>query len=233
MALISRQWKLLFIMPGGTGCSSIGRVMERELGAVYLPAKNLYRHGRMVFSRKHNSVEQLLARGFLMSDELEKLTVFATVRNAFDLVASNYAREASGWLGGFPRDADGNLLPIPDDVMAQHQRRAQEIADAGFERWVQARYGRLARCRHQLKLRLKGQRETHYYRHVDQLVRFEHLERDFNAVLRSVGFPRPLVVPNVNPTLGRKPYRQYYTERARCIVDRAFRDQLERFGYAF
>jgi hypothetical protein len=61
--------------------------------------------------------------------------------------------------------------------------------------------------------------------------RFEHLGRDFTTVCELVGVPdRGLRHENKSD---RGPYQQYYTAETREMVARAFKPDIDYFGYAF
>jgi hypothetical protein len=66
---------------------------------------------------------------------------------------------------------------------------------------------------------------------VQRVGRFEHLARDFAAICAELGIAAAL--PHLNRTKARRPYRDYYDAETAEIVARWFRDDIERFGYAF
>lgn len=65
---------------------------------------------------------------------------------------------------------------------------------------------------------------------VDFLGRFENLEEDLRTVCRTIGIPDE--IPHENRTQHRH-YREYYTPETRAIVEKVYRGDLDRFGYAF
>ncbi|MGJ3242699.1 MAG: hypothetical protein ACFE0O_07090 [Opitutales bacterium] len=232
MAILCENWQLLFVMEGNTGCSAVGNTLIEALGGHYLPPENVTRNGRMIFNRKHNTVDELLERGYLKANDLERLTIAGTVRNPFDRVASIYAREAGGWDGGMPRDAHGNLIEDPE-ARAATEAKAKAAQALGFDRWVARRYGWLARVRSRAAHRLGIRRERNFHRHVAVFLRFEHLQADFDGLLTRLGHPGGVAIPHSGKTSGKRPYPTYYSPRSRRIVARAFRDTIRRFGYTF
>jgi hypothetical protein len=65
---------------------------------------------------------------------------------------------------------------------------------------------------------------------VDFVARFENLAQDFRHVCERLGIER--VLPHRNG-LVHGHYRGYYDEDSRAIVARRYREDIERFGYAF
>ena len=66
---------------------------------------------------------------------------------------------------------------------------------------------------------------------VDFVARFEEISRDMAKVFAHLGLDcRNL--PNVNP-MPRRPYRGYYTDRARRLVERMYKADLAQFQFAF
>ena len=69
---------------------------------------------------------------------------------------------------------------------------------------------------------------------MDVVMRFETLQRDFDAVLEKAGVPFKINIPVINKTEERSAdYRAYYTERSRRIVTYIFRHELKEYDYEF
>lgn len=66
---------------------------------------------------------------------------------------------------------------------------------------------------------------------VDFFIRFEHLEEDFNKVLKALSLPEA-TLPHVNKG-SRKSYVEYYDDDLRELVARKFKDEIELGGYQF
>lgn len=71
-----------------------------------------------------------------------------------------------------------------------------------------------------------------YYRDMDQTMRFENLQQDFDDVLEQLGVG-PIEIPRMNVTGRSAHYRDCYTTKARWLAERAFSTYRERFGYTF
>jgi len=232
MAIYSEKWNYLFVMRGGTGCSSIAHVLINQFDGRYLPEENLFRNGVMVHGRKHNTVPELLRWGFLTKEDVRRLFIFTTVRNPFDQVASAYARTISGWTGGMPRDRHGNMIECPA-TRAKIEAEAQAAQAMGFDRWVEQHYGVPMRMKQKIARVVKNRRRRNPFKWVDFVMRYECLQEDFRDVLRRLGADSEIEIPNSNPTSGKRPYRQYYSESSKRLVSRAFKDVIRRYGYSF
>ena len=67
------------------------------------------------------------------------------------------------------------------------------------------------------------------------VIRFERLQADFDALLARLGVTEHVEIPVVNPTGVRekRPYQEFYSPRARAIVEEVFAGRIARYGYAF
>ena len=65
---------------------------------------------------------------------------------------------------------------------------------------------------------------------VDIILRFENLEEDFKQIQKITNDFRPL--PHLNKSEHRQ-YREYFTDETREIVEQAFKEDIDRFGYEF
>lgn len=69
---------------------------------------------------------------------------------------------------------------------------------------------------------------------VDFVIRYEHLEEDYNEVCRRIGIPAaglPRMKTGIRKE--RRPYTDYYTDETREIVAELHRNDLRFFGYQF
>lgn len=68
---------------------------------------------------------------------------------------------------------------------------------------------------------------------VDVILRFESLASDLNELLRSRGLPAVDLQLDNRTDDRERDYRAYYDEPSRRIVERLFREDLDRYGYVF
>jgi hypothetical protein len=228
MAIICRDHRLLFILTPHTASTAIGGVLLNELGGEWIPPDDMRAPDGSLVRRKHTTVPQLLAADLIGADERKGLFAFAGVRNPFDALVSTYVRNA---------EHNQPLLEKKDSFIHKRPRKRSHLdycATHTFEEWIEHVYaprildrilGRGTRIR----------RRFPFQEGVDFVIRYEHLQEDFDEALRRAGVPGRYVIPTRNVTTERldRDYRSYYTERSRTLVQQAFATQLERFGYAF
>jgi hypothetical protein len=226
MAIISRAHRLLFIMAAKTGCTAVGQVLIDHLSGEFLPRQSLLDpRGFFLVQNKHCTLKQLLTHRLLTSDERRTLFAFSTVRNPFDALVSFHRLKANEFQ---------QLLADPESWVHRYSGYAQDIEYCkthDFNEWIKARYavGVLDRLRHRGRRRLYGP----WANGVDFVMRFEHLQTDFDEALRRAGVKLELQIPVINVTDRAKDYRQYYSRASRRIVEYAFQEELARFRYRF
>lgn len=243
MAIICRDYKLIFIQVPGTGCSVIGGVLRSQLGGEPLPEADVFEGTRLLVSHKHNSLPQLLEHRLIEPGDLERYTVFATVRNPFDRLVTEYQRLVGSWNDqAFERQK----RKLPDEAgaqaylarrMAKTRRRSRMARAMGFNGWLT---GKLLKWRVETRWMDEQTRRDHYRRlayplteGVHTLIRYERLEADLNGVLRQAGVAGGVALPHKNKTPGKAPYQSYYSAMSRRLVERALRHELALFGYTF
>jgi hypothetical protein len=70
----------------------------------------------------------------------------------------------------------------------------------------------------------------------DMVMRYESLEDDLHAFLRSLGIERDFVLPKAKQKYrgsNRTPYRDYYTARTKALVGEWYRREIAALGYTF
>lgn len=248
MAIICRDHKLLFIMVPATGCSAIGAVLIKKFGGEWLPREPLFRRSRRLLDNKHNTIAQLLRYGVISKDELNRCLKFATIRNPYDRLASTYERLAGTWLENVMNSTKPTSWFNRGDEAYRQKLRARKMAEVerarrdGFGKWLERMLIRSHRADWRIIRRvqsLMGRGSVHRYpafpmvEGVDELIRYERLEEDFNRVLRMAGIQEFIPVPHENPTPGKKPYPDYYTPEIKKLMDKYAGTQLAKFGYTF
>ncbi|MGV2829110.1 sulfotransferase family 2 domain-containing protein [Myxosarcina sp. GI1(2024)] len=256
MAIICRDYKLLFIQVPATGCSSVSKVLIEQLGGEKLPQQDLMLAGKYkLVGEKHNSLSQLLGFNLISRQELKSYLVFGTVRNPFDRFASAYQRYISSWWDMMIESDDPNCpanragTAYRERYVKNIQKQIQFAREEGFEKWL----ARKILLPQKLDRRVKSVFKRWYRKQpllltkdavkmnlaypliegVDEVIRFEHLDSDFNKILSQAGIKESIAIPHDNKTPGKKSYREQYSPEARAIVERELSKELARFGYTF
>ena len=227
MAILCQQHGLLFIQAPRTGCTAIEQLLLERFGGRSVPPENILdKDGFVRVQRKHCTVPQLLREGLLHASYHHRLTTVTTVRNPFDSLVSLYVKK---------REAYHDRLTDPSSWVHQLRGYVEDMEFCRthtFEEWILKRYAvsRVDRLLGRGKRSLYGR----YVEGVAVVMRFERLQQDFEAVMRSLGVDGDVTIPNVNPTRQRQTsYQSYYTPAVRRLVEYVFKPDLDKYGYAF
>lgn len=227
MAIICRDHRLLFIQAPRTGCTAIEALLKERFGGEALPAEHILdADGFIRVQRKHCTVRQLAREGLVPPDYAARFTTFTAVRNPFDSLVSLYVKKRTKYQP---------LLQDPDAWVYKVRGYVEDMEFCrthSFEEWIARRYsvGRIRRLLGQGRMSLYG-RYTHG---VPNVMRFERLQRDFEAVMRRAGISGDVHIPSINATVQRgQAYQGYYTPEARRIVEYTFAPDLRQYGYSF
>ncbi len=211
MAILSRDLGVLFIQTPHTGSTAIGKLLRERFAGVRIPPAP--GSGAGDGTVKHATLDEILAAGLITAEDRAGLVVAAGVRNPWDHVVTVFMRARSG---------QGNW-----------KGRRTEPRELEFEPWVRSRYAP------DLRQRVRGQaahRPKDYISGADHIIRFEHLQDDFDGLMRRVD-ASPAEVPRVNVTAAKEEaashWSSYYSPASQAIVAEAYRDWIEHFGYRF
>ncbi len=248
MAIICRKYKLLFIMVGGTGSTSLGNLLRNKFEGEWLPEENIFLDNKKLLDRKHNTIRELLKFNCISKQELKSYLKFATVRNPFDRYATEYERLVGTWMESMvekKRIAKSDNK-VPEAYLQKYSRKKKaEIKQArniGFEKWL---LQKLTKRSFKTKVMdwLKSRVDKLYMplaypmiSCVDEIIRYEHLEKDFNSLLLQANIITAdewISIPHGNKTPDKKPYQEYYTLKARELMETVFAKELAFFGYSF
>jgi hypothetical protein len=222
MAILCRDIGLLLLQAPHTGSTSLGALLRSELGGEMLVEGRVHdARGRVVLRQKHQTLAQLLEAGLITHELRRDLLVVVGVRNPFDLVVTEYAR-----------NREAGAISAPQRALRRLPGFSADFSPGDVERFVTRRYdpGRL--------VRLFGRRPVvpvDWTAGADHVIRFEAMQDGLDEALRRAGVTGPHLLPHRNPTLSRKEhdYRTLYTERSRAIVARAYARELAQHGYTF
>jgi hypothetical protein len=222
MAILCREVGLLFLQAPHTGSTSLGTLLRAELGGEMLVHERVRdARGRVILRQKHQTLSQLLEAGLITAEQRRGLLVAVGVRDPWDLVVTEYAR-----------NREAGAISRPQRLLRRIPGLGRDFSPADLERFVRRRY------EPGLLFRLAGRRPMvplDWTAGVDHVIRFEHMQADLDDLLRRLGVERRLTIPHRNPTASRRDRdpRVLYTTAARLIVARAYAREIERFGYTF
>lgn len=222
MAILCRDIGLLLLQAPHTGSTSLGTLLREELGGEKLLEERVRdAKGKIVLRQKHQTLAQLIDAGLISTEQRQHLLVVVGVRNPFDLVLTEYAR-----------NREAGAISTPQRLLRRVPGLGDDFSSPDFERFVVRRYTPNA------FYRLLGRKPfvpTDWTRGADHVIRFEQMQAGLDEALRKVGVSEPHTLPHRNPTTSRRDrdYRDVYTRRARDIVRRAYARELEQQGYAF
>jgi len=227
MAIICRDYNLLFIMTPRTACTAVGELLCEHYGGQFLPAENILdSRGRILVEKKHSTLSQLIQHKALTAEEAKSLLKIAAVRNPFDSLVSLYVKKRSKY------------QPLLSDSASWVNRRPRYAADMkycqthSFNQWI------LKACSRKVIKRLLGFRASffsEYVQGVDVILRYERIEEDLKVVFNESGITWKASIPTVNRTEERtdRDYRSYYSRLTALVVGFACSYDLKTYGYQF
>ncbi len=222
MAILCRGIGLLLVQAPHTGSTSLGSLLREELGGEMLVQERV-RDGRgnIILRQKHQTLQQLIDADLIRHEEREGLLVVVGIRNPFDLVLTEYAR-----------NREAGAISAPQRLLRRVPRGPGDFTPADFERFVKRRYapGALYRAAGR-----KPFTPLDWTAGADHIIRFERMQEGLDEALAMVGVSQPHELPHRNPTSSRRDhdYRRIYTEAAREVVARAYARELRRHDYSF
>ena len=187
----------------------IPRTAGESIESVFGHRAEVERSGKV--RGKHLTFDEYLDR----DPDVRNYFKFTFVRNTWDLMVSVWR-----FLVTHPRTSGHFSGLVFEDFLADDfAMRLQEVIERETD-WDQALVTIIRKSQlHWIDERL------------DFVGRFEYLDRDFASVCARMGLEDRLL-PRVNRT-DRTHYGAYYSEDTARVVGDRFRDEIERFGFAF
>jgi len=227
MAIICRQYSLLFIMTPRTACTAIGDLLCTHYGGEFLPSEDvLDLQGFISVQKKHSTLQELFKHKILAPQEAKSLLKIAAVRNPFDSLVSLYYKQRLKYQ---PLLADPSSWVNRSIGYAGHMRYAQTHS---FNEWVfKVCYRKLIKR----LLTLQPSMFADHTRGMDVILRYESIERDLKAAFDRAGIPWKADLPKLNRTDERTDgdYRLLYSRAAALIVRLAYAYDLKAYSYQF
>ena len=222
MAILCRELGLLFIQTPHTGSTAIGRLLRSRFAGERIPEEHARdSRGNIVAPFKHATLPQLLKAGLITPAQRRGLLVAAGVRNPYDMMVTEFIRTTQGQVPA-TSERDGRLVA--------RRRPNQPPPPTEFGPWLRWRFAPTTADR--LRLRRHHALVDHAAG-VDEVIRFERIQDDFDAVMRRLGVTEPTELEHVNPTVARQDadFTGYYDAESRRIIEDVFGEWLRRFGY--
>src|SRR5437588_5682670 len=227
MAIICRKYNLLFIMTPRTACTAIGELLCERFGGEFIPSHDIVDpRGLILVDKKHSTLSDLLKHKILTPEEAKSLLKVAAVRNPFDSLVSLYFKQRLKYQ---PLLADPSSWVNRSPSYAENMRYAQTHT---FNEWVvKMSYRKVIK-------RLLGLRGSMFVEHtygMDEVIRYESIEKDLKRAFNRAGIAWKADIPRVNPTDERinRDYLYYYSQTAMHVVNWAYAYDLKQYGYRF
>lgn len=240
MVTLCSDHKLIFVMVPSTGSSALFKVLKEKFNGEFFPSEDLFKNGKKIHS-KHTSLKNLLEHGLMTKEELDQYLKFATVRNPFDRFTSLYQRKIGEWWSkrikaqkerlnlGNPEQEEREFL---ENCIKNLENKREEAKAQGFDVWLESFLEKTVSKNHKRKMSvlyplIDG---------VDQIIRFESYEDDFNRLLKDakiITLDEWVEIPQTNQTPGKKKYQDYYSEKSRAFIEENFSKELAAFNYKF
>jgi Sulfotransferase family len=227
MAIICRQYGLLFIMTPRTACTAIGDLLCTYYSGEFIPPEDILdSKGFISVQKKHSTLSELIKHKILAPEEAKPLLKIAAVRNPFDSLVSLYFKQRLKYQ---PLLADPSSWVNRSIGYPEQMHYAQTHT---FNEWVfRMSYRKL------IKRLLRGRVSmfADYTRGMNVILRYESIERDLKAAFDRARIPWKTDLPKVNRTDERsdRDYRSLYSHLAALTVRLAYAYDLKSYGYQF
>lgn len=223
--IISDEHRYLFVELPRTGSTAIGRELREQYG------------GRKIL-RKHSTYQDFLR---IATPAQQTYFVFSGVRDPLDDVVSRYyklktdhneryshpvrsryavgvrrANEALAGTATLPVERRRSLPQRLENRMFRYIRRTGSDFSSFFMHYYHLPYDNWSRLAHD---------------RFDRVIRFEHLQDDFAAVLRDLGIEQSRPLPVANRTSEKGDFRTEFSPQAARRARRVFGPYMQRWGY--
>jgi hypothetical protein len=205
--IISHKHKYLFIELPRTGSTAISRELRQNYAGESILVK-------------HATYDDFMR---IATPEEKAYFVFSGIRNPLDDAVSLYFKYLTDHKHKFT-DPDRlrrtrGLVTFLSLQRFHFVRMAQPDFTTYFRRYYRTPYNNWSSLSH---------------KQFDFIIRFEHLQEDFERALRLIGIEPKRPLPKVNPTEKKgRDYLSYYTPEAIAHAKRVFGPFMKQWGYAF
>lgn len=213
MPVFSDEYRYIFVCVPLSASTSVSHTLV-DCGVGEWVPKDYIRDGKggIVVDRKHATIRQLRTHKLMPSEKIDSYFKFASVRNPYDRVLSEYWKmrkfaqmdNPPWYFDKNGRHAQLALLDFPDYCSERFSnRQPQPLTSVGID-------------------------------DIDFYMRVEQLANDFATVKRKLGLPKiELQSTNVTRKIDVEDYRPYYDSVAKACVGRFYKEIIEHFDYEF
>jgi hypothetical protein len=227
MAIICRDYRLLFVMTPSTACNAIGELLCEHYGGEFLPAEDILdSRGHIMVHRRHSPLSELLGHKLLTREEAQSLLKITAVRNPFDSLVSNYFKQRFKYQ---PLLDDPGSWVNRSPPYARMVRYAQKHS---FDQWLfRISYRRFVKR----LLFCQPSMYDNYTQGMDKVLRYENIQKHLKDLFREAGIPWKADIPIVNRTDERpdRDYHSFYSRSAATIASFTYSHDLKKYGYKF
>ncbi|TVR18845.1 MAG: hypothetical protein EA391_01660 [Balneolaceae bacterium] len=241
MAVLCKDLNLLYICIPKTGSTTMANFLISNCGGNWVPEKHQFNEkGQIVLDKKHCKISDLIKHGYYTEDEIKSLDVFATIRNPFDLVLSNYYFEKQiyqkFYKGIRVRLVFGKRIYF-------YIRKKFNIDRENHYSWIMPQIDRyqftvrntLADYLKRFYSRKKNNVFTEYTKGADaHFLKLENIEKDLDDFFQKRDIKIKTELPLLSKThLKKGHYSEHYSPEAKELVEKYFTEELSLFNYSF
>ncbi len=240
MAVICDDLKLLFICVPKTGSTSISQLLIDKFNGRWLPSNHVWDSSgtKIIVDYKHSTLRQLLQYNFLTSEQIQDFKIISFTRNPFDWVVSNYVFRRNCYKK-YQRELGKNYLSKISSRIGKvfGKNKYQKVPN-----WIETRGEKLKET---YKLEFDDYIVKNYYNKkvsvcekyiqgakVD-ILRMEEMQQNIYRVFEELSIENLPDIKHLNATKNKKSFSSYYSVNSRKIIEEAFENDFERFGYSF
>lgn len=229
MATFCKNHNFIYFASPGTASTSIEHLLLQQLPARYINGdETLFkygtRHAQFPELKKLKERKLLLENNILNEIDLDNIVKITSIRNPFAYFYADWYRNRNKWL---------KELENPDSWVYQQPNKIKQIVKActlEFSDWL------IDQNQNVINNNIIRHLNHDYTNHADLFIRMENLDEDLDLMSKKLKLNKPLEKLTLNKTeVGndRGEYWQFYSKKARDLVEKYYRPTLLKFDYRF
>jgi hypothetical protein len=207
MSLVSDTHKFIYFSAGRVATGSIGSALHYSKGVkVYQ-----FESTRKEWKKYSKHMPAKIIHENIGPKVWKTYFKFSFVRNPYDWVSSVYFHS-------YKRPPDGKLreeqiMKVVNYLKSPQGRRYDDSVTMRTQKgYLSSKDGKLL---------------------TDHICRYENIQEDFNYICDKIGVPHVTLTKINSSKASQKPYREYYTDEAKELVDNYFAEDISFFNYTF